>query len=63
MVYRKLVPTKHTDDANESWNFGSLACFVDKNTHQLTRLSVQRQGQRGALSLPFTLLLIWVNAS
>ncbi len=68
MVYRRLMPTKHTDDANEqkayAWNFAFLACFVDKNTYQLTRLSVQRQGQRSALSLPSTLLLgsggIWI---
>ena len=61
MVYRKLEHTKQRTTRMKrayAWNFGSLACFVDKNTHQLTRLCIQRQGQRGALSLPFTLLLI-----
>jgi hypothetical protein len=66
MVYRKLVPTKHTDNAKEEeptpgiWVFG---LFRGQNTHQLTRLSVQRQGQRGAPSLPSALLLIYENAS
>lgn len=38
--------------------FRVFGLFHGQNAHQLKRLSVQRQGQRDALSLPFTLLLI-----
>jgi hypothetical protein len=62
MGYGRFVPTKHTRPSEGrrayAWNFGSLVCLADESTHQLARLSVQKQGQRSALSLPFTLLLI-----
>jgi hypothetical protein len=68
MLCRKLClrnpPTTRTRNSLYPKAFTSLACLVGKNTHQLTRLSVQRRGQRGALSLPSTLLLrsggIWI---